>query len=108
MKEKMKSERLKTLKDIIAIKSLDTKNGQLHSLIELGKLRKLATEWIKKDIAISEDEFLNSDKGKKYRKYSYKLPNGRFCYCDPETSCNFHREGKRLMDFFKIGKKEVA
>ncbi len=103
MEEKTERESFKLPNGIIAIKSLDTKNGQLRDLIELGKLRKLAIEWIKKDLATSEDEYLNSEKGKKYREHADKLPNGKFCFCDPETSCPFHREGKRLIrNFSKV------
>jgi len=61
---------------------------------------------------MSENEYINSGKykksfGKDHPEWSSKLPNGKWCCCDPEFSCTFHREGKILMEFFNITEKEL-
>ena len=37
----------------------------------------------------------------------HKLPDGRICYCDPESSCDFHRIGTFLIDRFEIKPEEL-
>jgi hypothetical protein len=40
-------------------------------------------------------------------KGDYKLPNGKYCTCDIESSCTYHREGIRMMKFFGITEEEI-
>lgn len=77
------------------------------------KLKEEAIKWVKKDIEMSVDEFLYKKgfeehlKWAKEKKYK-KLPNGKLCYCDPEESCPFHREGLRMMKFFNIKEDDLG
>ena len=75
-------------------------------------LRLLIIKWIKKDIRDSIDDFLYTKAGKIWLEKKMicreeQLPNRKFCRCDPEYSCNFHREGIRLMKIFNIKEKDV-
>lgn len=124
--------KLKTLKDFqLKPKSWAeamTNAGRKHET-NVTDLRRLAIEWIKKDIEESVDNLYDDKsffkgtaskkekqeylKGKKdYLKHIKRrgiktMPNGKYCDCDEESGCRFHREGYRLMEFFNIEENEL-
>ena len=80
--------------------------------ISIEDLRQLAIKWVKRDIEDSVDDFIYTEEGKEYLLNNIKqkiepMPNGKFCMCDPESSCTFHREGQRLIEIFNIEKSEI-
>ncbi len=84
---------LETLKDINFYKELGkfTSNNKIKEL-----LRSKVIKFIKRDI--EESTFIpnkyiesNGRKDEPWTDYgATKLPNGKYCKCDPETSCSFH------------------
>ena len=100
-------EKMKTLKDLekeTHWTDIEYRDRRKEKAVLTNELRQLAIEWIKQDIENSickgKTELLPFDG-------DWILPGGKFCECDVSMDCKFHREGKRMMDFFTITEEEL-
>ena len=99
---KDKKPKLETLKDFKInpkswAKAMSTAGRKYNT--DIDELRQLAIKWIKRDIEESVDDFLYDVRHKKYLEEEMKrgkepMPNGKFCWCDPEQSCLIIEKGE--------------
>ena len=101
------------LKDFKKTYSLGMRKEDFKGLIseEMQRLRHLAINWVIEDLKNSIYLWREQNKNKSpYNKLSKswrKLPDGKCCFCSEDASCEFHREGRRLMFFFDLTDKKI-
>ena len=93
--------KLKTLKDI------DVWAGNKERFVAVDKLKEEAIKWVKEDM--KDSVFIPCEIiPKPWTDYgAIKMPNGKYCKCDPEFTCMFHREGKRVMKMNNITEEDL-
>ena len=71
------------------------------------ELKAEAVKWVKKDIKDSVFEPCTII-SKPWTDYgSRKMPNGKFCSCEPESICTYHREGRRVMEMNNLTEEDL-
>ena len=103
-------EELKTLKDFRRPKDEEvpyTGEWAMGVNETCDSLKQEAIKWVKKDMEDSTFEPSEIIK-KPWTDYgSIKMPNGKYCKCEPEYICVYHGAGKRVTEMNNITEAEL-